>query len=164
MKDIGNLLLLTREDAGISLDEVSADLSIEKVVLENIEDGKTGAFSDVFLLRKYILNYAKYLGLDADKIVDEFNEYVFETTSKIPIKDIEKQIEKNNKNSNEEKIMSPYTKLEKKTNNVLYILIYVFIIILVVIAVFWAVKQITINTQVATDISYKEWKWIYQIN
>ena len=130
--------------------------SIEKVVLENIEDGKTGAFSDVFLLRKYILNYAKYLGLDADKIVDEFNEYVFETTSKIPIKDIEKQIEKNNKNSNEEKIMSPYTKLEKKTNNVLYILIYVFIIILVVIAVFWAVKQITINTQVATDISYKE--------
>ncbi|MDD5865883.1 MAG: helix-turn-helix domain-containing protein [bacterium] len=156
MKDIGNLLLLTREDAGISLDEVSADLSIEKVVLENIEDGKTGAFSDVFLLRKYILNYAKYLGLDADKIVDEFNEYVFETTSKIPIKDIEKQIEKNNKNSNEEKIMSPYTKLEKKTNNVLYILIYVFIIILVVIAVFWAVKQITINTQVATDISYKE--------
>ena len=58
--------------------------------------------------------------------------------------------------TNEEKIMSPYTKLEKKTNNVLYILIYVFIIILVVIAVFWAVKQITINTQVATDISYKE--------
>lgn len=156
MKDIGNLLLLTREAAGISLDEVSVDLSIEKVVLENIEDGKTGAFSDIFLLKKYISNYAKYLGLDADKIVDDFNEYVFESTSKIPIKDIEKQIEQNSKNSTDEKIISPYTKLEKKPNNVLYILIYVLIIILVIFAAFWAVKQITIDTQVATDISYKE--------
>ena len=156
MKDIGNLLLLTREAAGISLDEVSVDLSIEKVVLENIEDGKTGAFSDIILLKKYISNYAKYLGLDADKIVDDFNEYVFESTSKIPIKDIEKQIEQNSKNSTDEKIISPYTKLEKKPNNVLYILIYVLIIILVIFAAFWAVKQITIDTQVATDISYKE--------
>ena len=78
MKDIGSLLLSTREAAGLSLDEVSSDLSIEKAVLENIEDGKTGAFSDIFLLKKYISNYSKYLGLDADKIVDEFNEYVFE--------------------------------------------------------------------------------------
>ena len=143
MKDIGNLLLLTREAAGISLDEVSVDLSIEKVVLENIEDGKTGAFSDIFLLKKYISYYAKYLGLDADKIVDDFNEYVFESTSKIPIKDIEKQIEQNSKNSTDENI-------------ILYILIYVLIIILVIFAAFWAVKQITIDTQVATDISYKE--------
>ena len=70
MKDIGSLLLSTREAAGLSLDEVSSDLSIEKAVLENIEDGKTGAFSDIFLLKKYISNYSKYLGLDADKIVD----------------------------------------------------------------------------------------------
>ena len=102
------------------------------------------------------MNYAKYLGLDADKIVDDFNEYVFESTSKIPIKDIEKQIEQNSKNSTDENIISPYTKLEKKPNNVLYILIYVLIIILVIFAAFWAVKQITIDTQVATDISYKE--------
>ena len=72
------------------------------------------------------------------------------------IKDIEKQIEQNSKNSTDEKIISPYTKLEKKPNNVLYILIYVLIIILVIFAAFWAVKQITIDTQVATDISYKE--------
>ena len=77
MKDIGTVLLDARESAGLSLDEVSADLSIEKVILENIEDGKTGAFSDIFLLKKYINNYAKYLGLDDDKIIDEFNEYVF---------------------------------------------------------------------------------------
>ena len=78
LKDIGSLFLDTREAAGLSLEEVSSDLNLEKVILENIEDGKTGAFQDIFALKKYISNYAKYLGLDADKIVDEFNEYVFE--------------------------------------------------------------------------------------
>ena len=107
------------------------------------------------ILKKYISNYAKYLGLDADKIVDEFNEYVFETTSKIPVKDIEKEIEENTK-GNEEKVFSPYTRHEKKPNNVLYVLVYVLIVILAVFAVFWAVKQITVNTRVASEISYKE--------
>ena len=125
LKDIGSLFLDTREAAGLSLEEVSSDLNLEKVILENIEDGKTGAFQDIFALKKYISNYAKYLGLDADKIVDEFNEYVFETTSKIPVKDIEKEIEENTK-GNEEKVFSPYTRHEKKPNNVLYVLVYVY--------------------------------------
>ena len=155
MKDIGSLFLDTREAAGLSLEEVSSDLNLEKVILENIEDGKTGAFQDIFTLKKYISNYAKYLGLDADKIVDEFNEYVFETTSKIPVKDIEKEIEENTK-GNEEKVFSPYTRHEKKPTNVLYVLVYVLIVILAVFAVFWAVKQITVNTRVASEISYKE--------
>ena len=155
MKDIGTVLLDARESAGLSLDEVSADLSIEKVILENIEDGKTGAFSDIFLLKKYINNYAKYLGLDADKIIDEFNEYVFESTSKIPVKDIEKKIEEEQK-VGEDKANSPYTRFEKKPNNVLYAFIYILIIFLVIFAAFWAVKQITINNNVASQISYKE--------
>ena len=50
---------------------------------------------------RYQTVYAKYLGLDADKIVDEFNEYVFETTSKIPVKDIEKTIESINSEKEE---------------------------------------------------------------
>ena len=32
----------------------------------------------------------------------------------------------------------------------------VLIVILAVFAVFWAVKQITVNTRVASEISYKE--------
>ena len=52
MKDIGSLFLDTREAAGLSLEEVSSDLNLEKVILENIEDGKTGAFQDIFALKK----------------------------------------------------------------------------------------------------------------
>ena len=154
MEEIGNLFLLTREAAGVSLKEVSEDLDIDEAILENIEDGKSGAFSDIFVLKGYVSEYAKYLGLDADKIVDEFNEFIFEATSRIPIKEIEKQISENEKNKEEEKIVSPYTRREPKVKNGLYLAIYVFLVLAIIFAVFWSVKQITVNSQSASAISY----------
>jgi len=156
LEEIGNLFLLTREAAGVSLKEVSEDLEIDEAILENIEDGKAGAFSDIFVLKEYVSDYAKYLGLDADKVVDEFNEFVFEATSRIPIKEIEKQITENKKNEEEEKIVSPYTKREKKVKNGLYLFVYIVLVISLILAVFWSVKQITINNQSANAISYGE--------
>ena len=133
MEEIGNLFLLTREAAGISLKEVSEDLEIEQAILENIEDGKTGAFSDIFVLKEYVASYAKYLGLDADKIIDEFNEFIFEATSKIPIKEIEKQIAENNKNEEENKVVSPYTKKEKKVKNGVYLFVYILLVLYLIL-------------------------------
>ena len=156
MEEIGSLFLLTREAAGVSLKEVSEDLEIDEAVLENIEDGKSGAFSDVFVLKTYVADYAKYLGLDADKIIDEFNEYIFEATSKIPIKDIEKQIIENKKNEEEEKIISPYTRKEKTVKNGLYLFLYIVLVAALILAVVWSVGQVTINSKTANAISYKE--------
>jgi len=153
LEEIGELFSLTRETAGITLKEVSEDLNIAEAILENIEDGKSGAFRDVFVLKDYIFNYAKYLGLDADKIIDEFNDYIFETTSKIPVKEIEKEIQESKKNEEEEKIFSPYTKKEKPIKNWLYFLIYSVIILIVIVAVVWSVVQITVNNQTASNIS-----------
>ena len=90
MNEIGNMLRVTRESSGVSIEEASHDLNIKDVILENIEDGKIGSFKDVFQLKSYINDYAKYLGLDGEKLVDSFNEYLFEYTSKIPVKEIEK--------------------------------------------------------------------------
>ena len=156
MKEIGELFSNAREATGVSLKEVSEDLDIEEAILENIEDGKTGAFSDIFVLKKYVASYARYLGLDETKIIDDFNEYVFEATSKIPIKDIEKQIEENKKNDNEPKIVSPYTRGEKKIKNGLYLTIYIILIILMVLAVIWSVKQIAYGTKLAYVTGSKE--------
>jgi len=154
LEEIGNLFLLTREAAGVSLKEVSEDLDIDEAILENIEDGKAGAFSDVFVLKGYVADYAKYLGLDADKIIDEFNEFIFEATSRIPIKEIEKQISENKKNEDEEKIVSPYTRREKKVKNGLYLIVYIILVLAIIFAVVWSVKQITVNNQSADAISY----------
>ena len=78
MNEIGELLRTTREESGVSLEEASGDLEIKTLILENIEDGNIGCFKDIFVLKDYIYDYAKYLGLEPDKIIDEFNEYLFE--------------------------------------------------------------------------------------
>ena len=93
MNEIGELFRVTREDAGVSIAEASKDLDIKEVILENIEDGNIGCFKDIYVLKDNIYNYAKYLGINPDKIINEFNEYMFEYTSKIPIKEIEKQLQ-----------------------------------------------------------------------
>lgn len=154
MENIGNLFSLTRESAGVSLKEVSEDLNLDEAVIVNIEAGKTGAFSDVFTLKNYVYNYAKYLGLDAEKIIDEFNEYVFESTSKIPVKEIEKKISK--ENTNEKKVVSPYTHKEKKMSNTLYTLLIILFVLVFIVAVFWSVKQITVGSSVANSINIRK--------
>ena len=72
---------------------------------------KIGAFKDIFELKDYLTNYSKYLGLDENKIINEFNEYLFEYTSKIPVKEIEKAVREQVKEEKDViKIVSPYTK------------------------------------------------------
>ncbi len=157
MEEIAELLRTTREESGVELSEVSKDLEIDEYSLMNIENGKIGAFKDVFALKENISNYAKYLGLDAEKILDDFNEYFFEYTSKIPIKEIEKNIELQEKEENiEEKIASPYTVTRLKNKKAIYILAYILIFILVILAIFWSINQITVDKKNAYVISYRK--------
>lgn len=155
MNGIGCLLKSARETSGVSLEEASADLKIRPAVLNNIEEGNMGCFKDIFELKDYIREYSKYLGMNPDKMVDEFNEYMFEATSKIPVKEIENQIKEKNKMeaTGEIRIMSPYTdnKSRYKTKN--YLLLYLLVIVLVALVIFWSVKQITIGNTVTTIAS-----------
>ena len=155
MNEIGFLLKSARETSGVSLEEASADLKIRPAVLNNIEEGNMGCFKDIFELKDYIREYSKYLGMNPDKMVDEFNEYMFEATSKIPVKEIENQIKEKNKMeaTGEIRIMSPYTdnKSRYKTKN--YLLLYLLVIVLVALVIFWSVKEITIGNTVTTIAS-----------
>ena len=155
MNEIGCLLKSARETSGVSLEEASADLEIRPAILNNIEEGNMGCFKDIFELKDYIREYSKYLGINPDKMVDEFNEYMFEATSKIPVKEIENQIKEKNKMeaTGEIRIMSPYTdnKSRYKTKN--YLLLYLLVIVLVALVIFWSVKQITIGNTVTTIAS-----------
>lgn len=130
MKEIGEVLKESREQNGVSIEEAAEDLNYKVSQLEAIESGNYKTFKDIFLLKCMITDYAKYLGLNSEQIIDEFNEYVFESTSKIPIDDIEKASKVKEK---EDKIASPYTKEEKEKSKLPLILI---IILVVLIAVF----------------------------
>ena len=90
MKEIGEELKSAREEHGVSVEEAAEDLNLRVSQIENIEAGNLKVFKDVFYLKCFIRDYAKYLGLDEEKIMDEFNEFFFEETSKIPIAEIEK--------------------------------------------------------------------------
>ncbi len=133
MKELGERLSNLRKSNGVSLEEASNDLMITEKELECLENGNFKVFKDVYELKRIMRNYAKYLGLDEAEIIDEFNDFLFEKTSKISKKDIDeiKQKEENN----EEKVSSPYTKIGKTRYDfapiVLLIVILVFISLVV---------------------------------
>ena len=110
MKEIGAALKEQRENTGLSLEEVASDLKLRPSQIENIEAGNMDAFKDVFYLKYFIKEYAKYLGLSYDYLIDEFNEYIFDYTSKISLEDIKKAAKKESKKDKKQKrIASPYT-------------------------------------------------------
>lgn len=155
INDISEVLKSTREMSGLTLDEVSKDLEIPVLSLEQIEDGNIGAFKDIFVLKDYLESYAKYLGLDYEDVIDEFNEYMFEKTSKIPMEEIEKAVkEKEKEESESNRIASPYTKAAPIKSNKQFIFILVLIVVLIVIAIIWSIKQITVGSTGANIASY----------
>ena len=138
MFSIGKTFKDAREKSGVSIEEASHDLNIKSVILENIEAGSIGGFKDIFELKDWISSYAKYLGLNETKMIDEFNEYMFEYTSK----KIEKKVMEQNKEKQEEKVVSPYTNPTIKSSKKGYILIYIGLIIAVVLIIFWSASQV----------------------
>ena len=138
MKEIGEYLRQERRKNGVGINEASEDLNFDPKLLEAIEEGNHKAFKDIFELKEFVRSYAKYLGLDVEKILDEFNDFVFEKTSKISFEDIK------NARKNEEKttrIASPYTKIKHTRYDLAPIalliafLLFVFLIIYVILKI-----------------------------
>lgn len=157
MVETGETLKSTREASGVSLDEASKDLNIPVIVLEQIEDGSIGSFEDIYELKQDMIDYAKYLGLNTETVINKFNEYMFDYTSKIPMDEIEKAVrEKNKEQEDEDRIFSPYTRSYPKEKTLPYIITGVVVLVLIVIAVIWSVKQITVNNNSSDMIGYFE--------
>lgn len=155
MIEAGKTLKSTREKTGVSLEEVSKDLDIPVIVLEQIEDGSIGSFENIYELKDLMVNYAKYLGVDTEMITLKFNEYMFDYTSKIPMDEIEKAvIEQRKEKEDEERICSPYTRAYAKEKTLPYIIFGIVVIILVILAIIWSVRQITVNNSSTEIISY----------
>ena len=133
LKELGEYLKGVREENGVGLEEAADDLKLSQQLLENIENGNTRAFRDMLELKEFVKSYSKYLGLDPEKVVDEFNDFMFEHTSKISLSDI-LEAEKMSNDKNKKVIHSPYTKPYKPQINVKY-LKYTLIVFCSIIAV-----------------------------
>ena len=138
MKDIGNKLKEARESIGVSIEEAAEDLKMRPSQIENIEAGNMEAFQDIFFLKYFIRDYSKYLGLDKEQMVDEFNEYLFDYTSKISLDDIKNAKKKmNEKPQEKKKIVSPYTLQPRKKISIPPVAIYVVIFLLILCAIYF---------------------------
>lgn len=163
MKDIGNIFKEKREEIGVKLEEAASDLDITVAQLENLEDGNINAFKDIFFLKELIKKYATYLNVDGEKMIEEFNDFVFDFTSRIPVDEIEqkvKEIEKINEKETRKRISSPYTR--KKVRKVKMKLVYFFSILTIILVsatliflnVFLSSKK-ELNYNIGSEITYE---------
>lgn len=163
MKDIGNIFKEKREEIGVKLEEAASDLDITVAQLENLEDGNINAFKDIFFLKELIKKYATYLNVDGEKMIEEFNDFVFDFTSRIPVEEIEqkvKEIEKINEKETRKKISSPYTR--KKVRKAKMKLVYFFSILTIILVsatliflnVFLSSKK-ELNYNIGSEITYE---------
>lgn len=151
MKELGEYLKHTRISNGVSMEEAAEDLELSTSQLENIESGNVRAFKDVYGLKQYIHQYAKYLGLDPEKVVDEFNGFLFEHTSKISLDDI-KEAQRKLDEKEQKKIKSPYTIIHKKKMSILPFVFIPVVVILLFIIIYLIVSSINRPPVVDTEL------------
>ncbi len=153
MKELGAYLKQARESNGVGLEEAADDLNRSVSDIENLEEANIRAFKDVLSMKELVKEYAKYLGLDPDKVVDEFNDFLFEHTSKISLDDIleaQKEIE-------QKKVISPYTKPPKRpfyydlNLNTKPLLITLIVVLVILIILFLYVRSVDQKTPVISS-------------
>ena len=142
MKDIGLKLREKREENGVSIEEAAEDLKMRPSQIESLEEGRQEDFKDVMSLKYFVRDYAKYLGLDGEKIMDEFNEFLFDFTSKIPVNEIEKAKEEK---KNEKDVVSPYTNMSQKKSNAKMLILSIVIVLVMVVVGYLVVSEIHKN-------------------
>ena len=140
MKDIGERFKETRESMEISIEEAAEDLKEKVQNLENLEEGNMEAFKDITMLKTLIREYSKYLGLDKDEMIDNFNEYLFDYTSRISLEEI-MSAKKSEQIEEEKKIQSPYT-IEHKKRTFLSNLFIVSIVIVLLLFIGYFVYRL----------------------
>lgn len=152
VKELGEKLSELRKNNGVTLEEASHDLSISSLELESLENGNFKAFKDVYELKNIIKTYSKYLGEDEEKILDEFNDFLFEKTSKISLDDLKVNKKEEEK---EERVSSPYTKIKPSRYDyapiVLIIVVLVFISLIIYLILAFFKDDDNINRELKVD-------------
>ena len=155
MKDIGERFRETREGMDISIEEVKEDLKVDTETIQNLEEGNMEAFKDITTLKTLIREYSKYLGLDKDEMIDNFNEYLFDYTSRISLEEI-MNAKKSEQIEEEKKIRSPYTIEHKNRTFLSNLFIVSIVVILLVFIGYFIYRLVSSNsTEKITIINYE---------
>ena len=72
IKKIGELFKTKRKEMNLSLKEIENSTSIRSGYLASIEDGRIDQFLSPVYMLGFIRQYASFLGMDVDRIVQEY--------------------------------------------------------------------------------------------
>jgi len=159
MKEIGEELKQIRKKSGVDLEEASHDLNISEIELECIEAGNAKAFKDIYELKEKVKVYAKYLGVDEERISNEFNDFLFEKTSKISLEDVKKLKEKKKKKEKEEdndRVSSPYTRIKVNKYEVAPVVLGVIIVLLIALVLYIVLRIVKNNPNEGRELMVME--------
>ena len=92
------------------------------------------------------------MGLDGEKLVDEFNEFLFDFTSKIPSEVIEEAKQKREKEKKE--FSSPYTKKEGHNKTYIICIGVCVLVLLVFIITYFVVSGVRNNDFKDDNVTY----------
>jgi cytoskeletal protein RodZ len=72
MDELGHILREARETKGLTLSDVQAQIRISSRYLEALESGEYGVLPTPVHVRGFLRNYARFLGLDPQPLLDRF--------------------------------------------------------------------------------------------
>ena len=73
LQSLGKLLQVAREEQALSLQEVAAQTRIRVKFLEALEDGDISILPSTTHARGFLRNYAQFLRLDVNAVIDHFS-------------------------------------------------------------------------------------------
>ncbi|MBN3038884.1 MAG: helix-turn-helix domain-containing protein [Candidatus Omnitrophica bacterium] len=74
MQSVGEKLKNARKQKNVSLEEVYRQTKIHPNVLQALEEDRAHNFLSLIYIKSFLRGYAKYLQLDADKLLQEYSE------------------------------------------------------------------------------------------
>lgn len=96
------------------------------------------------------------MGLDGEAVLDSFNEYLFEQTSKISLEEIEEAKRLKEEKEKDMKILSPYTVTSKDKKRLRLFAVVAIVLIVVAIFVYIFVRNSSSNDDfIDSRVSYK---------
>lgn len=107
MQTVGEILRSEREKKGLSIKEIEIATSIRTLYITAIEEGNYSIIPGEVYLKGFIRNYANYLGLDGQQIVDLYRQ------NQLPVAPVNEFIATDKNESPPEKT----TRKSKKTAN-----------------------------------------------
>ena len=71
---VGDILRKAREKQGLTIADIEEGTSIRKLYIEHIERGNIDALPGMVYAKGFVRNYAAFLHLDAEHLVQQFAE------------------------------------------------------------------------------------------